>query len=110
VIVGGAGSDNLKGDAGDDVFLVTGSDAGYDRFEGGDGADIVQGGDGDDTIRLHQFTGTATVEKIDGGGGIDVIAGTGSSDTLDFSATELIGISFDRRRPGQRRHHGERRQ
>jgi Ca2+-binding RTX toxin-like protein len=94
VIVGGAGSDNLRGGAGDDVFLVTGSDAGYDRFEGGDGADIVQGGSGDDTIRLHQFTGTATVEKIDGGGGYDTIAGTGSSDTLDFSATELTGIAL----------------
>ncbi|TNC97577.1 MAG: putative Ca2+-binding hemolysin, partial [Rhodocyclaceae bacterium] len=84
IIAGGAGTDNLNGNAGDDVFLVTGTDAGYDRFEGGAGYDVIQGSSGDDTIRMYQFTGTATVEKIAGNGGNDIVAGTGSSDTLDF--------------------------
>ncbi|MCF8198810.1 MAG: hypothetical protein K9J42_08595, partial [Sulfuritalea sp.] len=79
---------------GDDTFLIEGTDTGYDRFEGGDGYDVVQGSTGDDTIRLYQYTGTATVERIDGGGGNDIIAGTGSSDTLDFSGTELVGINL----------------
>ncbi|MCF8176516.1 MAG: hypothetical protein K9K30_14860, partial [Burkholderiaceae bacterium] len=94
IIVGGVGSDNLKGGDGNDTFLVEGTDTGYDRFEGGEGFDIIQGSAGDDTIRLYQFTGAATVEKIDGGGDSDIIAGTGSSDTLDFSATELVGIAL----------------
>ena len=93
VIVGGAGTDNLKGEAGDDVFLVTGTDSGHDRFEGGDGYDVIQGSADDDTIRMYQFTGTATVERIDGNGGYDIVAGTTSSDTLDFSGTELVGIA-----------------
>jgi Ca2+-binding RTX toxin-like protein len=42
---------------------------------------------------MYQFTGTATVERIEGNGGNDQIAGTGSSDTLDFSSTELVGIT-----------------
>jgi Ca2+-binding RTX toxin-like protein len=94
IIVGGAGTDNLKGEAGDDVFLVTGTDSGHDRFEGGDGYDVIQGSADDDTIRMYQFTGTATVEHIDGNGGFDIVAGTTSSDTLDFSGTELVGIAL----------------
>ena len=43
---------------------------------------------------MYQFTGAATVERIEGNGGNDVVAGTGSSDTLDFSATELVGIAM----------------
>ncbi|MBI5108108.1 MAG: putative Ig domain-containing protein, partial [Rhodocyclales bacterium] len=93
LIVGGTGSDNLNGGAGDDVFLLNGTDAGYDRFEGGSGYDILRGSSGDDTFRMYQFTGAATVERIEGNGGNDQIAGTGSSDTLDFSATELVGIA-----------------
>jgi Ca2+-binding RTX toxin-like protein len=93
LIVGGSGSDNLNGGAGDDVFLLTGTDAGYDRFEGGTGVDVLRGSAGDDTFRMYQYTGTATVERIEGNGGNDQIAGTGSSDTLDFSSTELVGIT-----------------
>jgi Ca2+-binding RTX toxin-like protein len=94
IIVGGAGSDNLNGGAGDDVFLLSGTDAGFDRFEGGTGFDILRGSGGDDTFHMYQYTGVATVERIEGNGGNDQIAGTGSSDTLDFSATELVGIAL----------------
>ncbi|MDK9705275.1 MAG: putative Ig domain-containing protein, partial [Sulfuritalea sp.] len=94
LIVGGAGTDNLNGGDGDDAFLIAGTDAGYDRFEGGAGYDVIQGSAGDDTIRMYNFSGTATVEKIDGNGGHDILAGTGSSDTLDFSGTELVGIAM----------------
>jgi len=94
LIVGGSGTDNLIGGDGDDTFLLSGTDAGYDRFEGGAGFDVLQGSAGDDTFRMYNFSATATVERIDGNGGNDIIAGTGSSDTLDFSATELIGIAM----------------
>jgi Ca2+-binding RTX toxin-like protein len=94
VIVGGTGSDNLIGSDGDDTFLISGADAGYDRFDGGAGYDVIQGSTGDDVIRMYSFRLAATVEKIDGGGGNDILAGTGSSDTLDFSATELVGIAL----------------
>ena len=93
MIVGGVGTDNLKGEAGDDIFLVSGTDGGHDRFEGGAGYYVVQGSVGDDTFRMYQFTGAATVERIDGNGGYDIVAGTTSSDTLDFSGTELVGIA-----------------
>lgn len=94
LILGGTGTDNLIGGAGDDRFLISGTDSAYDRFEGDAGYDVVQGSAGDDRIRLYQYTGVATVEKIDGGGGNDIVAGTGNYDTLDFSATELVGIAM----------------
>jgi len=41
-LIGGAGNDFLYGESGDDVFDITASDFGNDRFFGGDGADSIK--------------------------------------------------------------------
>jgi len=92
-IIGGTGSDLLAGGAGGDVFLIAGSDSGYDRFEGDAGIDTIQGGAGDDVIRVNNFSGAYTVEKIDGGLGFNILAGTQYNDTVDLSGTELVNIA-----------------
>ncbi len=94
IIIGGAGNDTLEGGAGDDTFVVEGTDQGYDLINGGEGFDTIQGGAGDDTIGLHHFQADDSVERIDGGTGHNTIAGGGGdNNTLDFSATELVGIA-----------------
>ncbi len=93
VIVGGLGSDYLYGNGGDDTFLVTAADTGYDLVNGGEGSDQLLGTDGDDVIRFSNFSGSNTVESISGAGGRDVIQGTTGNNTLDFSGTSLVGIA-----------------
>ncbi|WP_323010814.1 calcium-binding protein [Paracoccus sp. (in: a-proteobacteria)] len=41
-LIGGAGNDSLYGDSGDDIFDITASDFGTDRFFGGDGTDTIR--------------------------------------------------------------------
>ena len=92
-IEGGVGSDNLYGEGGDDIFLLTVGDTGYERYAGGDGSDEVRGTTGDDLIRLAAYSGANTVERINGNGGQDIIQGTTGNNTLDFSTTELVSIA-----------------
>ncbi len=96
---GGKGRDNLFGGDGDDIFFITGEDTAYDVFDGGDGLDTIQGSAGDDIIRVHQFSGTHSIERIFGGGGRDKITGTDLADTIDLtSVTEIIRHRENRRR------------
>ncbi len=92
IIIGGRGQDYLSGGAGDDTFMLAGTDQNFDTFSGGPGVDLILGSAGDDTVRLRHFMGINTVEKIDGAGGINTLAGTPSADTFDLSATEVINI------------------
>nr|WP_315240818.1 cadherin-like domain-containing protein [uncultured Albidiferax sp.] len=101
-VIGSAGNDTidggthtnwLSGGAGDDTFLVKGTDSGFNQFQGDAGFDTVLGGSGDDTVRLNIFSGAKTVEKIDGGLGYNVIAGTNDNDTIDLSGTQVVNIA-----------------
>lgn len=92
VIIGNTGNDYLLGAGGDDVFRVSGTTSGVDRFNGGDGTDTILGTDQDDVISLSVFSGSSTVEIIDAGDGNDTVQGTNSHNTLDFSNTTLIGV------------------
>ncbi|GAA5526164.1 hypothetical protein Maes01_02759 [Microbulbifer aestuariivivens] len=93
VIEGGLGSDRIYGEGGDDLFLITEGDTGFDHYQGGAGVDTLQGTPGNDEIRLGAFAGEATVEIVDGKGGHDIILATAGNNKLDFSNTQLIGIS-----------------
>ncbi|MCX2802075.1 putative Ig domain-containing protein [Microbulbifer thermotolerans] len=93
VIEGGLGSDTVYGEGGDDIFKLTPGDTGADSYRGGEGRDTLLGTSGDDLFRFSVFAGEASVEVIDGNGGTDRIVGTTANNTLDFSATELIGIA-----------------
>jgi Ca2+-binding RTX toxin-like protein len=92
-VLGGAGSDVLRGEAGDDTFVVQGHDQGADRIRGGDGYDEIVGGVGDDTITLAAFALGYSIERIDGGSGFNILRGTADDNFLNFSATELFNIS-----------------
>ena len=73
--IGGAGTDWLKGDAGnDEISGGAGTDgirgdAGDDFLDGGAGSDDVRGGDGDDIVN-----GGAGRDRLAGGSGRDVFA------------------------------------
>ncbi|MFA0810686.1 hypothetical protein [Microbulbifer epialgicus] len=89
-----AGSDNLYGNAGDDIFVLSGEDTGSNRIDGGEGFDTLLAGSSDDTITLLIFSGSATVERIDGGAGVNQLQGTSANNTLDFRGIELINIAL----------------
>ena len=92
VIIGNLGNDYLLGAGGDDVFPVSGSTSGIDRFNGGEGTDTILGSDQDDVISVSVFSGTSTVEIIDAGAGNDTVQGSTAHNTLDFTNTTLIGV------------------
>ncbi|PWC88669.1 hypothetical protein TSH100_07045 [Azospirillum sp. TSH100] len=116
-IDGGAGNDNLTGNAlsdtllggaGNDLLYGAGGDdqlqggAGNDTLEGGAGADLLSGGDGIDTVRYTtsvkidlatgQHTGDAAGDVFDG---IEIIRGSSYQDTLigDAGNNWLLGGS-----------------
>ncbi|NWF86190.1 MAG: hypothetical protein HXY18_20460, partial [Bryobacteraceae bacterium] len=93
-ILGGLGADTLRGGAGDDTFLIHGTDTAADTVAGDAGFDTILGSAGDDTFRFASFSGTNTVERIDGGGGTNVIAGTSVSNAIDLSATQLLAVAL----------------
>ncbi|WP_321395894.1 tandem-95 repeat protein [Emcibacter sp.] len=90
LISGGAGTDYLYGEGGDDTFLYTDGD-GLDAFYGGDGYDTVQGSSGDDVIWTRALDG---IEVVDGGAGYNVL-GLSNYDTdkiLDARLLTLVNI------------------
>jgi Ca2+-binding RTX toxin-like protein len=93
VIIGGSGNDTMNGGLGDDTFIIEGISSHYDSITGGEGNDRIEGSDADDTFRFYRFNPTHSVETIDGGLGTNRLAGTVMNDKLDFSSTDLIGIS-----------------
>ncbi|AEG49861.1 Cadherin [Sphingobium chlorophenolicum L-1] len=116
VIIGGAGKDNLQGDAGDDIIfgwrggdtisggagndLLYGDDLGFngiagdDVIDGGTGNDILYGGRGSDRMTGGDdddiLYGQAGGDNLSGGSGNDILYGddadTNSNDTLNGDA------------------------
>lgn len=91
VIIGGSGTDFLKGGGGNDTFVVNGTGDGLDDLNGGDGFDTWAGSSADDVFGVYARINS--IERIMGNGGYDVVRGHHGGDVMDFSATELVGIS-----------------
>ena len=100
-LIGGRGNDVMNGAGGDDKFLIEGRRQGKDLITGGSGYDIVIGSERDDKIGLQGISQLDGIERIDGGAGVNTIVGTGSANLLDFSLTELVGISAIQGRGGR---------
>jgi VCBS repeat-containing protein len=96
-IIGGKGSDNLKGSAGRDVIVGR---AGDDAIQGGAGRDIVYG----DDIFSGKFWGCkfgswwhgrgAGNDLLDGGAGSDLVFGGRGNDVLQYSMAGNLGAGF----------------
>ena len=116
IIIGGAGKDNLQGDAGDDIIfgwrgsdtisgglgndILYGDDLGFnniagdDIMDGGEGNDILYGGRGSDKMTGGDgndfLYGQAGGDSMSGGGGDDMLFGddanTSSNDNLQGDA------------------------
>lgn len=81
-ILGSNFSDNISGDAGNNVLTLQN---GNDRSDGGDGSDIIDGGAGNDVILggegNDQLSGSSGNDQLNGGAGNDILdGGTGSDD------------------------------
>lgn len=94
ILFGGPGSDQLFGGDGDDAFLIYGNDLGVDYFDGGAGFDQIVGGYFDDVVRMQNFAPANSVEVINLGEGFNRIEGTPQADTLNFSSTQLVGVTL----------------
>ena len=92
-LYGGSGDNILNGGLGNDTFIIEGTGNNVDTVIGGEGNDLILGAVGDDVFRFSEFNLTHSIETIDGGLGVNKLAGTSSNNTLDFSGTNLIGIS-----------------
>lgn len=92
VIRGGGHTDRMDGGGGDDVFLVSGADDGFDLVIGGAGFDRWMGGAGDDVFGV--WTQLEGLELIDGGGGSNVIKGHYGRDVIDLSNVMLENIAY----------------
>lgn len=96
-IIGGKGSDNLKGSAGNDVIAGC---AGDDAIQGGAGRDVVYG----DDISGGKFWGCkfggwwhgwgAGNDFLDGGAGSDRVFGGRGNDVLQYSMAGNLGAGF----------------
>lgn len=96
-IIGGKGSDNLKGSAGKDVIVGR---AGDDAIQGGAGKDVVYG----DDIASGKFWGCkfggwwhgwgAGNDLLDGGAGSDLVFGGRGNDVLQYSMAGNLGAGF----------------
>jgi Ca2+-binding RTX toxin-like protein len=88
-IDGGAGNDNITGNAGADT--LSGGD-GNDTVSGGAGADIITGGKGNDALAGGAGTDTYVYRKGDGSDKIDAGTGAGTEGAVDKLV--LDGINF----------------
>lgn len=105
VLRGGAGDDEIHGNAGNDVLNGgTGDDAlygdqGNDNISGDDGNDQMYGGTGNDSLLggnghdelnggdgQDYLAGGAGNDQLNGGAGVDKIVGGSGSDTIDGGA------------------------
>jgi VCBS repeat-containing protein len=96
-IIGGRGSDNLKGSAGKDVIVGR---AGDDAIQGGAGKDVLYG----DDIFGGKFWGCkfggwwhgwgAGNDLLDGGAGSDLVFGGRGNDVVQYSMAGNLGAGF----------------
>lgn len=93
VFIASGGNDVLEGFEGDDLFVFAGQENGADKVSGGEGVDTIQGSDEADRIGLKRLVRSDSIELIDGLAGEDLIVGNAGKNRLDFSATDLVGIT-----------------
>jgi len=109
-VIGGIGSDTLRGNAalsnsvsggaGDDVIV---GGAGNDTLSGGDGVDTITAGAGNDSISggagndVIVMAGNLTsADTIDGGDGVDTLTistALGTTGAPNFTSIEVLGLS-----------------
>ena len=95
IITGLAGNDLMRGLGGDDVFVIDGTQTGYDTFIGGAGLDRITGGAGNDVIGLAKAANNLVgVEIIDGGAGFDVLRLGPNNNFLNLSKVQVIGVEL----------------
>ncbi len=91
---GGAGNDQLRGQAGDrDIDVFFGGE-GNDFIDGGGGIDFLYGGVGDDIILTGTSSAISPVDFASGGGGNDWIV-VGSDTSSELSAAYVSGGEGD---------------
>lgn len=93
-IIGAHRNDNLQAEGGDDAFMYIGTNNGFDTVDGGAGSNdkIIAGEDG--TVIGLASGYSNGVELITANGNANVrIIGTSGHDMLDFSMTEVTGIT-----------------
>jgi Ca2+-binding RTX toxin-like protein len=90
---GGAGNDTLSGGDGNDTFVIAGTEAQGDSFDGGTGTDgILVTGAGDVTL-IGFDAAAASIESWQGTG--QGVIGNGSANTLDLSGLASVsGLAF----------------
>ncbi len=89
-LVLGAGNDVFHAGEGDDIFLAKAS-TGIDIIDGGGGSDTILATAANFTLVVTAISG---IEMIDAGGFAGVkLAGSTAADVIDFSATNLLGIT-----------------
>jgi Ca2+-binding RTX toxin-like protein len=82
----------LDGGAGNDVLLISGSQAQFDTMIGGDGTDTLRVNPAGGAVTLNSTANISTVEVFDGGG--QAVQGNGSGNVLDFSGfASVVGVT-----------------
>ena len=90
ILIGASGNDSFQGGNGNDVILALGKGNGVDRFDGGAGTDrVVAAGLGTE-LGLDGYANTVEIFE---GPGDTLISDSYNGRTLDFSATQLVGIA-----------------
>jgi Ca2+-binding RTX toxin-like protein len=97
VLIAGEGIDTVLGGGGDDTIVV--GDEGLvsgEIFNGGDGVDtLVNGGAGPLSIVAWDATNSIeSIDALDAGGLAQAIVGDATANVLDFSATQLVNVTY----------------
>jgi Ca2+-binding RTX toxin-like protein len=91
-IRGFGGDDTLEGGDGNDIFQISGTSEGIDTVNGGSGSDTILSLTSASVLNVASgLTNMVDVEKFEGTG-IDTILGTTGNDVLDFSARTVTGF------------------